>query len=107
MKTMEQIINQIIEIELSARKIVGEAKDSLENLGSRAAAELDLLRNRQFQAVERQLETARAQDAENLTKKIDELNRHYENRLRALEAATKDNLDRWVDEIFSNITRVD
>lgn len=107
MKTMEQIINQIIEIEMSARKIVNEAKDDRDHLDARISAELDAIRARRMEAAQAQLEAARAHDAEALAKKIEEVDHHYEIRLRALEHATKDNLDIWVDEIFSNIVNAD
>lgn len=101
---MEQIINQIIEIEMSARKIVDEAKADRDSLDARIAAELDAIRAQHTEAAHAQIEAARAYDAETLAKKIEEINRLYEERLRALEQASKDNLDSWVDEIFSNIT---
>lgn len=107
MKTMEQIINQIIEIEMSARRIVDEAKDRRENLSATLEAELNEIRAKHNEYTQKQLEMTKAQEAVKLQQKMREADAMQAKQLSALENAAKLNHDKWVDMIFSNTIKAD
>lgn len=99
-----ETINEIIEIETAAQELVKKAETEQAGLQSKIAALLETYEAKNHEKAVKKINSIR-NDEENLAKeKITRINESHRAKLSELEKITDENMDDWVESVYSSIT---
>ena len=103
---MEDLIMKIIDIEDRAQEVIRDAKKADMELGERINSEALKLKNDIEKKVEEKNATVLHIEEEDADKKIAKINAELNKNLSDLDEKYKNNKEKWIDDILSDIIGV-
>ena len=103
-KKSVEIINEIIEMENAARELVKGAQRENDGLQKKISEILEEFREAQKEDAQKQIDAARAAEEAAARQKTAQIYMEREQKLEKLKKITAENIDTWVEEIYSAIT---
>lgn len=100
-----QTINKIIKIEAEAQELVKNAKREQVELSTRISELLDEAKTRHQKKAAERLNYVRSVEEEAAKEKIEQMYRTHEEKIEKLKKITDENIDLWIDKIYSFIIK--
>ena len=100
-----QIINKIIAIESNAQELIKNAKREQADLPARTSAILDERKALYYEQALARIEKVRSAEEEFAKEKIGQIYKEHEGRLEKLKNIVEENIDSWVEHIYSFIIK--
>ena len=98
------IINEIIEMENAARELVKGAQRENDGLQKKISESLEEYKAAQKEDAQKQIDAVRAAEEAAAKQKAGQIYMELEQKLEKLKKITAENIDMWVEEIYSAIT---
>ena len=100
-----QIINKIIAIESDAQELIKNAKREQADLPAKTSAILEERKDMYYKQALARIEKVRSSEGEFAKEKIGRVYKEHEERLEKLKSIVDENIDSWVEQIYSFIIK--
>ena len=101
-----ETINEIIQIEANAQELVKDAKREQSELPLRIATMLETYKDQYHDRALTRIRYVRIAEEELAKEKIDQIHKDHDEKLGKLKKLVDDNMDSWVETIYSSITKL-